>query len=244
MSDITVSDRVSDAIALCELRGVPRFVGFLSVAEAAECTPILQNVKHRFFGGYESAERTFLGVFPNWCEAENEIYPIVPITFSFRTCDKLSHRDFLGAILSLGLSRETVGDILIEKGRAVAFVTLDIAEYILSQISKVGSVGVELSRGFKGSLPNLSRVLECSATVASLRADCVVSALISKSRNTAVELIEKALVSVNSVALSKPTKTILQNDIISIRGFGRFKITANGDTTKKGRIVLKYNKYI
>lgn len=244
MSDISIADRVSDAINLVELRGMPRFVGFLSPSQSAECSPFLKNTKHAFFGGYQGAERTQLGIFPDWCECAECEFPIMPLTFNFNSSYTLSHRDFLGTVMSLGIKREAVGDILIDKGKAVIFLTHEIAPYVKSQISKVGGVGVTVENGVKGNLPEQTAIENCSATVSSLRADCVVSALSGKSRGVSLELIEKGLVSVNSVGVLKPTRAICGGDVVSIRGGGRFKITEAEQLTKKGRIILKWNKYI
>ena len=244
MSDISIEDRVSDAINLSHLRNIPRFVGFLTAAQCAECSAILRNTRHFFFGGYEGAERTMLGIFPDWCDVDNTAFPITAVTFSYKNCYTLTHRDFLGTVMSLGITRQSVGDILIESGRAVMFITQELSGFVLSQISKVGGVGVTVSEGYSGTLPNASEVDECSGTVASLRADCVIAALVGKSRGVALELIEKGMVSINSVGTLKPTQSVNTNDIISVRGSGRYKITEAGALTKKGRIILKWNKYI
>ncbi len=244
MSDISIGDRVSDAINLSQLRNIPRFVGFLTATQCAECSALLRNVRHCFFGGYEGAERTMLGIFPDWCDIDNTAFPITAVTFSYKNCYTLTHRDFLGTVMSLGITRQSVGDILIESGRAVMFITNELSGYVLSQISKVGGVGVTVSEGYCGALPNALKVAECSGTVASLRADCVIATLIGKSRGVALELIEKGMVSINSVGTQKATQIVNTNDIISVRGNGRYKITESQALTKKGRIILKWNKYI
>ena len=244
MSDIDVSVKLTDAARVSELRSIPKFVGFLSSAEVSEGLKVLKGCKHGVFGGYDGAERSYVGIFPDWCEASEEQYPITPITFTFREVDSLSHRDFLGSLMALGLERSTVGDILVEKGRAVAFVSEDIADYIISQLSKVGRVGVVLKKGYEGSLPEVGGFLEASATVASLRLDCVIGALTGKSRNSAQEFISSGLVSVNSLAAEKSTTSIKDGDVLSIRGFGRFKMISTGETSKKGRVILRWKKYI
>lgn len=244
MSDISITDRVTDAINLVELRGVPRFVGFLSSSQCAESAPLLRNIKYAFFGGYQGAERTILGVFPDWCEIDDSEFPIIPLTFKFNSSYTLSHRDFLGTLMSLGIKREAVGDILIEKGKAVIFLTTEIMPYVKSQISKVGGVGVAIQEGIDGKLPQASEVQSLSASVSSIRIDCVVAALCGKSRNGALDLIQKGMVSSNSVGVVKPTALVSNGDIISVRGCGRFKITETENITKKGRIILKWNKYI
>ncbi len=244
MSDIDISVKLKDARRLSEQRGIPKFVGFLSPQEVSEGLKTLSGCKHGVFGGYEGAERSYIGIFPDWCDGADDIYPIIPITFTYREIDQLSHRDFLGSVMALGLQRSSVGDILIEKGRAVMFVSEEIADYILTQLSKVGRVGVNLFKGYNGELPEMRGFKEESATVASLRLDCVVGALTGKSRSTASELISAGLVSVNSIQAGKVTMSIEDRDVLSIRGYGRFGIVSGNEFSKKGRIILRWKKYI
>ncbi len=235
--------RVEDLLLQCERTSSPKFLGFLTPAEASVVVSCLKNTdRYILFGGYEGAERTMLCVRPQWCEDCN--MPIVAVTFLYRRCDALSHSDFLGALMALGINRETVGDILIESGRAVAFVHSDVADFVLSQITKIGSVGVELKKGCDLPLPNAAKTQPASDTVASLRIDCVVSALCGFSRSAAADAISDGFVAVNSVAVTKPTYLVKCGDTVTVRQKGRFKITACDECSKKGRIILKYDKYI
>ena len=92
--------RVLDTARLCYQSGVPRFLGFLSPAEAALAVKALtgENVRYCFFGGFEGAERTMLGCLPDWCE--NPEFPITAVTFCFRKQDSVSHRDVLGTLMT------------------------------------------------------------------------------------------------------------------------------------------------
>ncbi len=243
MSDIDISVKLEDARRLSELRNIPKFVGFLSPSELAEGTKPLNSYGYGVFGGYEGAERSYIGFFPQWCEPKEELYPITPITFSYRQADELSHRDFLGSVMALGLQRSTVGDILIEKGRAVMFVSSEVADYIITQLSKVGRVGITLKKGYDLPLPQMGGFQEGSTTVASLRLDCVVSALTGKSRGSAQELIVGGLISVNSLSSEKTTATVKSGDVLSIRGCGKFSIVSENELSKKGRIILRWKKY-
>lgn len=236
--------RVSDAVSRTYKTNVPSFLGFLNEEEAALIEAYLkkQNIKHTFFGGFDEAVRRYLGVLPDWCE-ECE-FPITAVSFSFKECYPLSHRDFLGALMSLGITRECVGDILIEKGRAVVFLSSDIAQFVVSQISKVGNVGVDISVGFSLPLPNFGEKREFSETVASLRLDNIVAAICSVSRSEAVRLIEEKKVSISGVMQEKTSKLISEGDKISIRGKGFFEISDCNTLSKKGRIILKYQKYV
>ena len=146
--------------------------------------------------------------------------------------------------MALGITRETVGDILIEQGRAVAFVTAEIKDYILNQITKIGGTGVAVSEGFTEPLPAADRLDEFTDTCASERIDCVVSSLCGYSRGKAAEVISQGLVTVNSETAEKLSKTVAAGDVISVRGKGKFLIDSLEMRTKKNRIVIKYKKYI
>ncbi|MBQ6815615.1 MAG: hypothetical protein IJP26_00080 [Clostridia bacterium] len=222
----------------------PQFFGFLSKEEAA----FIKNIKTSavgfvFFGGHENAERSVLGVFPNNIIANHKAFPITAVTVTFRPQYTLTHRDFLGSLMALGIKRETVGDILIENGRAVIFLLTDISRYVLTQLEKIGRVGVQISSGFTLPLPASPSLTIQSTTVASLRLDNVVAALTGGSRSRAVELINSSLVSVNSVIEQKITLNLQSGSAVTVRGFGKFLIEDAGGNTKKGRIILKYKKY-
>lgn len=244
MDEELLPARINDTAELCEKTCTPKFLGFLTSAEAALARNILKNarVRNDFFGGYEGAERVILGCFPDW--AEDFPYPISPLTVSFRKADVLSHRDILGSLMALGIKRETVGDILIEEGRAVAFVSDDVKEYILDQVEKIGRVGVNITDGCTFPLPEGDKLEEFTGTAASDRIDCVAAALCGLSRSKVCELIAAGLITVNSVPVSKPTKSVAAGDVISVRGKGRYIAVSLDGRTKKDRIVIKYKKYI
>lgn len=235
--------RIRDTIDSVFRTDKPKYLGFLSLEEASFTKKYLknQNINFSFFGGAEDCERTYLGCFPEWLTEPH--FPITTITFTFREVDSLGHRDFLGALMSLGLKRETIGDILIEKGRAVVFLNQDIADYVLKNLTKVGRVGVNAKISPIDILPRRDSLEELTLTVASLRLDCVISALAGCSRNIAVSMIKSGFISVNSVVIEKSTKFISSGDVISVRHKGKFIIVSTDKRTKKDRIVLIYKKY-
>ncbi len=235
--------RIKDLIHLCYKTAVPKFLGFLTPNEAAVAIKQLSvKDKFNFFGGYNGAERTVLGILPDWCD--DPIYPITAFTFTYRECDTLTHRDFLGALMALGISRETVGDILVEQGRAVVFVLSDVSKFVSSQISKIGNVGVKITEGFVEPLPQTAKKQEFVTTVSSTRLDCVVASLCGLSRKDAAQKIEDGYVSVNSIVREKSTYAVLQGDTVTVRQKGRFEVSSCEEHSKKGRIILKYNKYV
>ena len=236
--------RVDDTADICSRTNKCKYMGFLSREQAVAVRSYLEkrNIRFSLFGGYESAERVMLGCFPEW--ADDSYFPISAVTFKYRKADNLSHRDFLGSLMGLGIVRESVGDILIEEGRAVAFLTDDIVDFVVSQLDKIGRTGVTISLGFEGDLPAGDKLTELIATVASERLDCVVSAFAGISRNAACEKIIGGLVSVNSFVTEKITYSVTNGDIISVRGKGKFIISSFDGRTRKNRVILNFKKYI
>lgn len=244
MQSELLDKRIFDTADICLKANKPKFLGFLSAEEAVLAQKILKGIKveYCFFGGYEDADRVMLGCFPEWDEERK--FPIIPLTVTFRKSDSLTHRDFLGSLMGLGLKRETVGDILIEEGRGVIFLTDETAGYVISQLEKIGRVGVEIKKGFSLPLPQASRLQDFSETIPSSRLDAVVSAVAKLSRSDAAEKIEAGLVAVNSVVCEKVTKSVFAGDIISIRSKGKYVIDSLEDKTRKGRFILKFKKYV
>lgn len=235
--------RVDDTAQIAERTNKPKFFGFLTAEQAVAVSARLKNrgVKFGLFGGYDNASRVVLGCFPDWADEE---YPITAVTFNYRKSDSLSHRDFLGSLMGLGLKRESVGDILIGEGQTVVFILNDILKYVTEQITKIGRVGVSVTVGLPKSLPKGETLEEFRTTVASERLDCVIAALCNFSRNAAAEKIVQSLVTVNSFVIEKPTYTINSGDIISVRGKGKFIIGQIGAKTRKDRVIVEYKKYI
>lgn len=154
-----------------------------------------------FFGGYEDAERTLLGVFPSYMEPDPAAFPILPLGFSYRREASLNHRDFLGTLLSLGVKRETVGDIVCGEGLTVAFVEEELAAHFASGVEKVGGEGVRIQCPYEGELPGGREFEERRDTVASPRLDAVLKVMIGTSREEAAHRIAAGMVSVNHVPL-------------------------------------------
>ncbi len=243
MDNNLIIARVNDICNLVFSTDKPKFFGFLSIEEATLIKKHLKNrnINYRFFGGTDSSERTYFGCFPQWLTDYN--FPITAVTFVFRKSDILHHRDFLGALMALGLKRETIGDILIEEGRAVVFLSNDIVKYVIENLKKIGNIGVSLKILPIENLPKKEKLNENRVTVSSLRLDCVVSALANCSRNNAVALIEGGLVSINTQIIEKTTKVISNGDILVIRRKGKFYVNSTNKRTKKDRIILEYKCY-
>ena len=234
--------KLKDAIKISERR--IHFIGFLNESETAFAREFLSShaASHMFWGGYDEAERTLIGFFPDYIEPNNLNFPISAITFSYRNEDILSHRDFLGSFMALGVERFSLGDILAEKGRCVTFVKKEMEEYFLTNISKIGRVGVKINQKSAFPLPELREYIEISGVVASERVDCIVALLSKTSREKSVGFIMAGAVFVNHKEVNSISYKLKNGDVVSIRSMGRFIIDELGPLTKKGRVSIKCRK--
>lgn len=242
-----LTDRAADAVRLCRLRNIPKFVGFLSPEQAAHLNRIFAADGVTFFGGYESAERTLLGALPDYISEPEQAFPITLLCFEYPAGYTLSHRDVLGALMSQGIVRAGVGDILFSSGKAYVFVLSELADYLLQQITKIANVGV---RPRVAQLEELAEITanvakkELSFTVASTRLDAVLCGLLNTSRSSAEALLAEGRVFVNALPVQKATKKVLAGDSITVRGTGKFKILQLGTLTRKGRERVLAEKYL
>lgn len=236
--------KIDDAIRLSKKR--PQFIGFLDEAEVFKASSYLKskNAGYVFWGGHNEAERKILAFYPDYIVPEKLDYPISAISFLYRKGEELNHRNFLGSFMSLGLTRSSIGDILIEDGRCVAFIKREHEALFLQDLSKIGRVGVKVSAGFELPLPVAHNFENLKGVVASVRLDCIVAFLMRTSREKACEAVRQGLVSVNHNEVSSVSDKLKTGDIISIRKKGRFVLDDCGPLTSKGRLVINARKYI
>lgn len=241
--DKELISRVEDLAELSLTRNKPYFLGFLNEREQY----IISNELHfyssyiSFFGGYDNAKRKCMCFSSE--EIEYEKYPISALFFEFRKTDKLSHRDFLGALMNLGVERSCIGDIVVNEGKAVCFVKSEVERYFKQQISKIGRVGVKIVNDKILDIDFSDNVEVVSIVVSSLRLDAIVSALTKLSRDKAAALINSGKVVTNYNENKKVSYILRENDIITIRGYGKFIVKEQAGTTKKGRIKININHY-
>ena len=239
------ADRVEDMFSIVDSRSIPKFSSFLDERQQAIVKQVAPQGNYLLYAGHPGeGDRLMLGVFPDYCEPDGSLFPIVPITVRYRRQDTLSHRDFLGALMGLMIKREAIGDILVGEGLSVLFVTEPVAGVVLGELLKVGSCGVSCEQGLPDELPSAHQYRSVGGTVSSLRLDCVVALLTNLSREKASQLIRSGLVSKNAQTMDSISKEVAEGDKLSIRGYGKFLVGSVGTVTKKGRIHLECKKYI
>ncbi len=245
--DKLLIDRISDRIKKCDRYASASFSSFLDEAEQAVVEDNVSSFGYNtvFFGGYSDAMRRVFGVFPEWEEPDFEQFPITCIKISYGFGDSLSHRDYLGSILGLGLERAKVGDIIVLDDGAYVFVSSDIAEYIVANLDKVGRRGVKVKilSAYDIQIPE-PRFETINCIAASTRLDAVVSSMLSLSRKDGVALITDGRVMVNHRLRYDGQKGVKEGDLLSVRGFGRYVLSGIGNNTRSGRIHIKVQKYV
>ena len=237
--------QIDDAVYLCQQRQRPYFFSFMSERKQALASRHLDSLRfpsYRFFGGYEGSERSVLGLW-FYDEPDDAQFPVTALEITFRAADKLTHRDFLGALMSLGIERETLGDILVEDGRCIVFIKSEMKDYITSQLFKIGNAGVKITEASTESLPKGRGEEELTCVVASLRLDAVVAALTGLSREKTKSLILSGRVAHNYLPCDNISQSVGAGDSLSICGKGKYKIDGVIGETKKHRIRISIIHY-
>ena len=237
-------------------RGIVMYTDFLNLNELniLHTTPKnLLAVPFRTFGGYAFAERQMAAFLPDafyLYTDEDEIlekYPMSVIQISplnGKFAEDLGHRDYLGALLNLGIERSKLGDILIQEKMAYLFACDGMADFICNELTRVRHTTVQAVRIEREEFDYEPRYEEIRGTVASVRLDSLLSLAWNSSRSKTAPLIEEARVYVNGKLITSNGYHVRENDIISVRGMGRFRYMGMISETKKGRCYVLVYKYI
>ena len=176
----------------------------------------------------------------------NKMISILRIQLPEEEQGKLVHRNYLGGIVKLGLKREKVGDILVSNDGADIIAKKEFIDILKKELPSL--TRFENSTFEEKALNELRKkevkIEEIKIIVPSLRLDNIVSDLAKTSRNKASQILASERVFVNGQNETKPSKQIQQNDIITIRGKGRFVIKDFVGTTRSGRTVVLVEKYV
>ena len=239
--------RTEDMYRLCDKYSAARFSHFYNEAQADTVFTISQRVGYNtcFFGGYSDAERRIFGVFPEWQEARHEDFPIAYLQAETKFQKKLTHRDYLGTILSLGIERSKVGDIAVSDSGAYIFVYDDIADYIQNNITKIANCGVKIKRVEKKDVAlgeKEYKLISCVA--ASMRLDAVLAAALNITRRESAMYISSGRVLINHKPCDNLSLELKEGDLLSVRGAGRIILEEKGAKTGSGRIHILLKKCV
>ena len=198
-----------------------------------------------FNGGYQGAERARAMLIHEDFAGTPSGFDIACVKASWNgQFARLSHRDVLGSIMSLGVDRNRFGDLLVTNDSVRILCDRKMADYLLDNLTRIGSVGVscELSP-LEDIAPKEERFKEIRATVASLRIDSIAASGFGSSRSRAAADIAADKMKLNWQPVKSASQTVKEGDIISMRGRGRLEVAEVRGQTKKGRTVVVLKRY-
>lgn len=254
IEDKLIIAKAIDKVNLCKTRNKILNTEFLTPYQREIIQSELNRIKFKnyiFFGGYEEAEGKALIVYPEKLEIEivkksfPNIIKAIKIKLPKEVEGKYNHRDYLGALMKTGLNRNRIGDIIVHDDGAYIFVLDENAKYIENSLE-------EFTRFSKAEIKTINyeevelkpqEFEEKDITISSMRIDNVISELVKISRSKTEELLSNEKIFVNSKLETKGSKLIKENDILAIRGNGKYIISEILGSNKKGKMIVSVKKY-
>ena len=199
------------------------------------------------YGGYESASRVMIRFGDPDTLGYKEPFPITILHISPRMekfADSLTHRDFLGAILNLGIDRRVIGDILIDGKAAYVMCESRMAEYVLEKLTRVKHTSVNVKT--VDTIPDDAgpKAVGQNVQVSSNRIDAVVAQVYHFSRSQAQELLQGGQVFMNGREVQNASVQLRENDAVSVRHHGKFRFAGVAGETKKGNLRIRIERYV
>ena len=232
---------INDYIKKAKIQGFA-LTKFLDTAESSDLRKVKDPLIKVFYnGGFIESERVRAIIIdkneedPQDYEFEISLIKVKPKA-DFR---EISHRNVLGTLMSFGIKRETIGDIVVNENEIYIFVVSDIVNLLLDQLKEINKIAVNCSvvdlMEFKTEVKEETQLIN----VASKRLDAVISKILNKSRNDTNEIIKKGLVQINHIVCDNISYQLKSNDLISIRHYGRILIKDVVNITRKDRLILE-----
>lgn len=220
------------------------YTGFLSLAEQDtfyDMSNEMPGISYELFGGNNDCERQMLKFGSLASIGYEEEFPlncllITPLAEKF--ADDLNHRDFLGAIMNLGIERNTIGDIFIQGKSAYVFCVNKIAPFMIDHMDKVKHTKVKCSIVDPSMDLPAKEPEALNITVASERADGVIAKIYNLSRNQCIELFRAKKIYINGRLNENNSYNLKKDDVVSVRGFGKFVYYGTSHITKKGKLSI------
>ncbi len=226
------------------------FTPFLSQADQDvfyKSLSSLSGISYEMSGGVEGCDRQMVRFGNSDDLGYEEPFPIVCIQISPRLlkyAENLSHRDYLGSLMNLGIERDTMGDIQIKEKTAYLFCHEKVAEYITEHLDKVRHTNVKcdiLDTFPQAVLPTLASE---RLIVSSVRMDLVIAKIYHLSRNDSILLFRQKKIFANGRLMENNSAVLKQGDVISVRGYGKFIFDGVSQETKKGNLNINISRYV
>lgn len=253
--------RIQDLAKIADLKCMTTFSGFLNLNEQNILHQTLQKfpwIHCEISGGYEGAERQIAAFVPDalsyLIEDESSAsgfssfsWPISCIRMeplNLKFAEPLSHRDILGALMHLGIERSKMGDIAVCENQFYLFCHESMASLICSELTRIRHTSVRCTITDADGFVCTPKTKEITGSVASIRLDALMAVAFQTSRSSLLSLVSDGKVFVNGKLITTNAYTPKDGDLISARGEGKFRFVSALGQTKKGRCLVKIEKYI
>lgn len=253
--DKILLSQILDKIEMVEKKNKIEYTDFLDLSQIELVQKFINRIKienYMSYGGFEQAERKMFVIYPEKFNSTvveknlSNIVQIIRIELPDDLKGKYTHRDYLGAVIKLGIERKKVGDIIVDSNGADIIIDKDVSKFLLENLGSLirFSKSTITVQNIEDLRPVEIKKEEIEIIVSSLRLDNVISELARCSRNKALDIINTERVFVNFECETKKTKQIKPGDMVTIRGKGRFFIKEIVGQTRSGRTVIRVEKYI
>ncbi len=226
---------------------IKEFTHFLDLRQKdlfiSQCNKF-KDISFEFFYGYEGdGQRCVACILPLGDVVYNYDYPVDVLVCPLIIGHNLTHRDFLGSLMSLMIKRQYIGDIIVKEDKAYVVVHKNISLIILQELTSVKNINTSFENFYDELYHEEVFVSQKSATVASMRLDNVLSAVLNQSRSSIAALLKQGLITINQMPVKQADFKIYDKDIISIKKHGKYKIFTQLNKSKKDRIFIDIKKY-
>lgn len=247
--------KIMDKVKISKMKNKIVNTEFLTIYQREIIEKELNKVKlknYMFFGGYAEAEGKLLIVYPEKLDIEivqrnlKNIIRAIKIKLPKEVVGNYTHRDYLGAVMQIGLNRDRIGDIIVYEDEAYIFVLEENTKYIASSLESIKKFSKSIIEIIDyNEVPIKEAEFEkIEISISSMRLDNVVSSIAKISRKKALELLLDEKIFVNAKVETKSTKVLKENDILVIRGKGKFIISNISENDRKNKMFLEIKKYI
>lgn len=240
--------RIMELSEVCYQRNVPTYTDFLNLNEQTIFLTLAHSITGSHVvltGGYELAERKIVCFLPYYADLSSDI-PIcclkaAPVNEKF--AQQLTHRDYLGALMNLGIERSKIGDIVLDGAGCFIMCMQDMSDYIMKELSFVKHTKISTCLVTQSDFRYEPKYETITGSVASVRLDTVVALAFQISRGKSSDYIAGERVFINSRLSTSNHETLKSGDVVSVRGLGKFRYQGVKNETKKKRLFVVVDKF-
>lgn len=243
--------KIKDLDRISYERDITRCTGFLTMSEQSVYYDVAKDLlsrTHFLYGGHEDADRAMV-IWPASYADKTEVTGsliscVLALPADARFADDLSHRDFLGALMNLGIERHCLGDILVSSSSAYIFCVAEMADFIVENLSQVKHTNISCKKAGLDECDIVPVFDEVKVNVASERIDVIVAGVYNISRTVASKLITSEYIFIDGRVAKNSGVKIKEGSRISVRNHGKFIYCGIDGTSRKNRLYVKIKKYV